>query len=281
VVGDRPHATGGMRTLLICHQGAPLHEEGIARWLAAGSTLAGVLVIAEGPGALLRRARRQVRRVGLLRFFDVVAFRAYYRAVLRRGDAAFEAELLESLRARFPAISEDVPRLVVASPNSAEAESFIRRCAPDVTLALCKNLLRPAIFGIPSHGTYVLHPGICPEYRNAHGCFWALAERDLENVGMTLLRIDEGIDTGPVYGYFRCAFDEVRESHLRIQHRMTFDNLDDIMRTLQSIADGRARRIDTTGRHSATWGQPWLSRYLRWKVAARRRRHARHRVAVP
>ena len=54
--------------------------------------------------------------------------------------------------------------------------------------ARCKVILKEKIFGIPRVGTFVMHPGICPEYRNAHGCFWALVRRDLERVGMTLLR---------------------------------------------------------------------------------------------
>ena len=65
----------------------------------------------------------------------------------------------------------------------------------------------------------MLHPGICPEYRNAHGCFWALARRDLERVGMTLLRVDPGIDTGPVFLHGTYDFDEVEESHAVIQYR--------------------------------------------------------------
>jgi len=36
-----------------------------------------------------------------------------------------------------------------------------------------------------------MHPGICPEYRNSHGCFWALANDDPERVGVTLLQIDK------------------------------------------------------------------------------------------
>ena len=70
-------------------------------------------------------------------------------------------------------------------------------------------ILKRTIFEIPRAGTFVLHPGICPEYRNAHGCFWALANRDLDRVGMTLLRVDAGIDTGPVYLHGTCDFDEV------------------------------------------------------------------------
>ena len=127
----------------------------------------------------------------------------------------------------------------------------------------------------------MLHPGVCPEYRNAHGCFWALANGDVDKVGMTLLRIDAGVDTGPVYGYFTYDYDEVAESHIVIQNRVTLDNLDAVMRTLRAVWRGEAEPVDTRGRPSATWGQPWLTSYLKWKLNARRRsRRASHRAAV-
>ena len=115
----------------------------------------------------------------------------------------------------------------------------------------------------------MVHPGICPEYRNAHGCFWALARRDLERVGATLLRIDEGVDTGPVYGYYSTSFDERRESHVVIQLRSVYDNFDRISEDLRRVYEGSAVPIDVSGRKSAAWGQPRLSDYLRWKRAAR------------
>lgn len=269
-----------LRTLLICHADTPLHEDGIARWLATDSQLAGILRVAEGRGALLRRVRRQVKRVGLPRFLDVLAFRLHYRLFVRRADAAFEGEILQRIQSRYAPVPSHVPVCTVQSPNGPEAQRFLEACAPDVTLALCKHILRPAVFSVPRHGTFVLHPGICPEYRNAHGCFWALAEGDLDKVGVTLLRIDEGIDTGPVYGYFTCQFDEVRESHFRIQHRATFENLDAVMAALREVAAGTRRAVDTRGRRSAVWGQPWLTRYLTWKAAARRRARAGHRATV-
>ena len=270
-----------MKTLLICHADAPLDREGLALWLASFSDLVGVIVLHEDRSKLVARSKREIKRVGLLRFLDVVAFRVYYKLVLARKDARVERELLETLRARYPALPAGLPVLHTPSPNSSEAEQFIKENQPDVMIARCKVILRERIFTIPRRGTFVMHPGICPEYRNAHGCFWALAQGDVERVGMTLLQIDKGVDTGPIYGFFSYQYDERRESHIVIQARTVLDNLDEIMGTLEAIVDGRATRIDTTGRRSATWGQPWLSRYLRWKVAARRRRHARHRVAVP
>lgn len=101
------------------------------------------------------------------------------------------------------------PGLPQLQPDTEEVQRFIRENRPDVLVARCKVLLKEAVFSIPTVGTFVMHPGICPEYRNSHGCFWALASGDLDNVGMTVLRIDEGVDTGPVFGYFRARYDEV------------------------------------------------------------------------
>jgi methionyl-tRNA formyltransferase len=113
-----------------------------------------------------------------------------------------------------------------------------------------------------------MHPGVCPEYRNAHGCFWAISRGDFDRVGMTLLRVDQGIDTGAVFGYFTCSFDSYGESHVVIQSRVVWDNLDAIANTLKAIGSERAVPVDTTGRRSAIWGHPWLTRYFRWKLRA-------------
>ena len=157
--------------------------------------------------------------------------------------------------------------MTVSSPNSAEARTFLRERQPDLAIARCKVLLDRETYEIPRAGTFVLHPGICPEYRNAHGCFWALANGDAGRVGMTLLRIDDGIDTGPVYLHGTCDYDERSDSHIVIQQRAVVDNLDAIARTLTALASGEdVRPIDTTGRRSAVWGQPRLTAYLRWKL---------------
>jgi methionyl-tRNA formyltransferase len=107
-----------------------------------------------------------------------------------------------------------------------------------------------------------------------------MVNRDRGRVGMTLLRVNEGVDTGPVYLQASCDFDEVRQSHVVIQYRVVLENLDAIGRVLRAIGEGQpVEPIDTAGRRSATWGQPRLSDYLRWKWEARRRR--RHATRVP
>jgi methionyl-tRNA formyltransferase len=240
------------------------------RWLASFTDLAGVVVIEEPAARVRRRVRRELQRVGPLRFLDVLAWRAYARLVLGARDRAWEAAALTRVRAAYPAAPAATPVFHTQSPNTDATQAFIERQRPDFAVARCKTLLRSSIFSIPPHGTWVMHPGICPEYRNAHGCFWALARGDSERVGMTLLKIDEGVDTGPVYGYFRYAIDEAAETPAMINHQVVLANLDALRAAFESITAGTARPLDTRGRESGTWGQPWLSRYLRWKWRARR-----------
>lgn len=260
-----------MRTVLICHHDEPLNRFGLSRWLASFSDLAAIVDLHEPTGRLWRRIRREMKRAGFLRFLDVLAFRLYYRVALAKRDHEWTELRLAKLKMQYPEIPASCRVLVTPSPNSPECLNLLREIQPDIILARCKSILKKDIFRSASTGTFVMHPGICPEYRNAHGCFWALAENDLDRVGMTLLKIDEGVDTGPVYGYYGCAFDEIRESHLVIQDRVVFDNLAALRAKLEEIQAGSAETINTSGRTSRTWGQPWLSRYLKWKGAARKR----------
>jgi hypothetical protein len=263
-----------MKTVLICHDDDALNSQAIPRWLSSFSDLVGIVSIHEGPQQKRARLTRELKRLGHLRFLDVLAYRFFHRIFVQPRDEVYERQLLVRLMSTYPPLPGGLPVLTTETPNSPATREFLEERAPDLVIARCKVILKPEIFTIPPLGTYVMHPGICPEYRNAHGCFWALAENDLEKVGMTLLKVDTGIDTGPVYGFFRCAYDEVAESHITIQHRTVFDNLDAIRNRLLEIADGTAPALDTRGRKSGNWGQPWLSKYLTWKMAARKRQQA-------
>lgn len=269
-----------MRTVLICHAGARLDQSSLADWLATFSELAGIIVVTEPRIRVWRRVKNEIRRCGLMRFVDVLAFRIFYRLFLAQRDRAWEDAELERLADLYPA-SAQAPRVcVTSSPNSPEAKAFLNELAPDVVIARCKTLLKPDVFSIPRTGTFVLHPGMCPEYRNAHGCFWALANNEPEKVAVTLLRIDAGVDTGPVYGYYSCDFDSACDSHVVIQAKAVTSNLDAIRRKLEDIEAGTAVPIETGGRASAAWGQPWLTKYFSWKHKASRTAHASCHPAV-
>jgi methionyl-tRNA formyltransferase len=184
-------------------------------------------------------------------------------------DRAWERDKISELGKLYPDIPMTTKVLLTESPNSEAAREFLQELSPDMVLVRCKTLIKEEIFSIPADGTMILHPGICPEYRNAHGCFWALANREADKVGMTLLKIDSGIDTGPVYGYYSYPFDALRETPAIIHNRVIYENLDPLRKKLEEIHYGTASVIDTHGRKSGIWGQPWLSRYMKIKRDAK------------
>ena len=275
------HTQDKPSVVLICHEQDRLDTEGLASWLASTLRLAGLIIIRDPRSRLWRASRREIRRVGILRFLDVIAFRAFARLRLAKRDAAWKDAEVARLQRRYPADLAAVPRIVVSTPNSEEARAFLAALKPDLAIARCKVILNEKIFGIPRVGTFVMHPGICPEYRNAHGCFWALARRDMDRVGMTLLRVDPGIDTGPIFLHGTYAFDEVEESHSVIQWRAVTENLDAIGGVLLALCRGEhVEPVPVDGRESAVWGQPQLTAYLRWKWHARRSRDAKRIPAL-
>jgi folate-dependent phosphoribosylglycinamide formyltransferase PurN len=259
------------RVVLICHARDRIDRVGLASWLAATMDLAGVICIHDDRWRPWRALAHERRRSGWLGVADVLLFRLYARLMLAARERQWIEQTVRALESRYQAPLDTIPRLDVSTPNCEAAAAFLDARQPDLVIARCKVLLAPDIFERARLGTFVLHPGICPEYRNAHGCFWALATRDLDRVGMTLLKVDRGIDTGPIYLQASTDVDERRESHAVIQYRVVLDNLDAIHRTLVSLWHDPAREpVSVAGRRSAVWGHPRLTAYVKWKWSARR-----------
>ncbi|MFI5076170.1 MAG: formyl transferase, partial [Vicinamibacteria bacterium] len=77
------------RAVLMCHAESRLNREGVARWLGSFTDLVGMVVIDERGQHTKVRVRKEIERIGWLRFLDVLAFRAYYGLVLDRSDSAW------------------------------------------------------------------------------------------------------------------------------------------------------------------------------------------------
>src|SRR5258705_1081538 len=113
--------------VLICHEQDPLDTEGLASWLASSLRLAGLIIIRDPRSRLWRAARREIRRVGWLRFLDVVGYRVFARLRLARRDQAWKGAGNARLAGRDPADLAGRPRLLIACPHSNEAREVLRR----------------------------------------------------------------------------------------------------------------------------------------------------------
>lgn len=82
--------------------------------------------------------------------------------------------------------------------KDAEVREAYLGLNPDlVILAFVTDIIPEALLDIPSIGTICYHPSLLPRHRGASGINWAVIQGDT-HTGLTILWVDEGIDTGPI-----------------------------------------------------------------------------------
>ena len=245
--------------VLICHRRIASTAKASRRGWRARCDLAGLIVIADTPRAW-RAARRESARGGSARLLDVAAFRVYARLRLAPQRTPGKTRSATAARA-LPGLPRPVPTDVVVDPNCDEARDVPRGgWQPDLVIARCKFILNRRCSSSRGSGPSRCIPESAPSIATRTAVSGRWRNRDLDRVGMTLLRIDRGIDTGPVLLQATCPFDEVRESHMSSRAESSSRTWTGSDTCYAPSARGQSPPpIDTTGRTSAVWGQPRLT----------------------
>lgn len=106
-------------------------------------------------------------------------------------------------RAEPPPVKEAALRLgiPVLQPDSLRSQSAQNQLAeldPDVIVVAAYGKLLPArVLELPPHGCLNLHPSLLPWHRGPSPVATAILEGD-ETTGVSLMLLDEGMDTGPL-----------------------------------------------------------------------------------
>lgn len=92
-----------------------------------------------------------------------------------------------------------IPVIVVNKENNdAEIKKAIKKY--DITMAFVMTYsykIPPAVYNLPAKGFFNFHPGSLPEYRGADPIFQQIKNKE-KHAGITVHKLDEGFDTGPV-----------------------------------------------------------------------------------
>ncbi|MCY4114689.1 MAG: methionyl-tRNA formyltransferase [Chloroflexi bacterium] len=91
-----------------------------------------------------------------------------------------------------------LPTMQPANPNDAPSLERMRAAQPDVLVVVAYGrLLRRPLLELAPAGVVNLHPSLLPEYRGASPIQAAIHD-GRTRTGVTLMRMDAGLDTGPV-----------------------------------------------------------------------------------
>jgi methionyl-tRNA formyltransferase len=102
-----------------------------------------------------------------------------------------------------PPVKEEAVRrgIPVFQPEKARHPDAVARIAaeaPDlIVVAAYGHILPKSVLGIPRLGCINVHASLLPRYRGAAPINWAVARGETVT-GITIMRMDEGMDTGPM-----------------------------------------------------------------------------------
>jgi methionyl-tRNA formyltransferase len=168
----------------------------------------------------------------------VAASRHELVAVLTRPDApAGRGRRVVHSPVAAWAIANGVPVLQPGRPSQPDFLAQLESLAPDCMPVVAYGALVPrTALDIPRHGWVNLHFSLLPAWRGAAPVQRALMAGD-EVTGATTFRLEEGLDTGPVYGVVTETV-RPRDTAGDLLERLSIGGAPLLVATLDGIEDG-------------------------------------------
>jgi formyl transferase-like protein len=233
------------------------------------------------------RYRQRARRHGWVRVADEVLYYALYHSVLRHRDARKIRALIEELAADggrvggledIEQIRPDIRQIRPPDIQAPEVLEATRGEQLDALFSMCISMLLPkSLITAPRLGSFLWHEGITPEYRGVHSPFWALANRDYEKLGYSLLKMDMKFDAGDVFvqGTARDV-DPLVDSPSYIGHKAILDSLRETERFLKELERGEHVPLERVASEDRLYSYPTASALA--KIIWHRRRATLRRL---
>ena len=137
-------------------------------------------------------------------------------------------------------------RLQVIQPkslrNNPEVIEDLRTISPDLILVVAYGLILPAeIINLPKFGCINIHASLLPRWRGAAPIERSILEGDNKG-GITYMKMDEGLDTGPIMKLLPCSIDEDEDSE---SLEKKYQNLSQVELTsfLKDLVEGRVKEV--------------------------------------
>jgi methionyl-tRNA formyltransferase len=141
--------------------------------------------------------KKRAKKLGLVTVAGQVLFQAIVVRILEATSAKRKAQLAANLQLN----AQNIPNAItthVQSINDDEVITLLQQIQPHLVIVNGTRIISKRVLASVSCKFINTHAGITPKYRGVHGTYWALANKDAANSGVTVHLVDPGIDTGSV-----------------------------------------------------------------------------------
>jgi folate-dependent phosphoribosylglycinamide formyltransferase PurN len=210
--------------------------------------------------------RYRVRKLGRLTVARQLAFSVYDRLVIRPRSRTRVDALLADHDDSPP--DERLHCVDVETVNSEAVRDLLREVDPGCVVVSGTGIIGKKTLAVVP--TFInIHAGLTPRYRGVHGGYWAVVEGRPDLAGVTVHKVDPGVDTGEIIG----------QAHITVEPTDTFRTLPvkQLVAGLPLMAAAVGAALDGTlatytrdDLESRQWFSPTFADHLRFTRQLRR-----------
>lgn len=213
----------------------------------------------ERPISRLQLLRSRLKSQGAFVVFGQLLFMCYI-PLLR----SLTIKRIRSLLEKAEISEKKVPDLAIvkfSSVNTEECRNWLIALNPDLVVINGTRIISSRVLSACSARFLNIHCGITPAYRGVHGGYWALAQRDSCNAGVTVHVVDAGIDTGDIVYQESIQFDSA-DNFVTYPIRQYIVAIPMLMAAIHDATSGSLKTFKRHDLVSAIWYHPTIWNYF-------------------
>lgn len=153
-------------------------------------------VVIENKVSSKRLITRRIKNQGITKVIGQVLFIVANKLLARIASSRVQ-QLISDYGLKNDLPPENITELV-ESVNDEKTIELLKKYNPDAVVVNGTRIISKKVLSSIEVPVINTHMGITPKYRGVHGGYWALAMDDIDNCGVTVHLVDQGIDTGGI-----------------------------------------------------------------------------------
>lgn len=154
-------------------------------------------VIIEDSVSNKKLIRNRIKKLGFFKVINQLVFQLTIPKFLK----IYSSKRIEQLKKKYSFSSKVIKDSVlinVSSVNDNKCIIAIKKINPDIIIVNGTRIISTKVLDCTSAIFINTHVGITPQYRGVHGGYWSLVCHDEKNFGVTIHKVDKGVDTGDI-----------------------------------------------------------------------------------
>lgn len=207
--------------------------------------------------------KKRVKKLG----WFTVGGQILFQLLIGKRLAKTSKKRIEEIVGDYGLSAKKIPAEKIIEVSSVNTEDCIRQLQnlnPAVVVVHGTRIISKKVLQSLNAPFINIHAGITPRYRGSHGAYWALANNDKENCGVTVHLVDAGIDTGNIL-YQQTIPLTPKDNFATYGYLQLAVGLELLQKALNELFEGKME-VKKNELDSALWHHPTLWGYVKTRM---------------